>query len=85
MIIKEQAIVYRGGGRRWFSKSAAANAEARKLIKSRCYCSAPEEVQGRFISSGETCFLHQQERYKKALRRLARLVIASSAIIEDKP
>lgn len=44
MITSEIAIVYRGGGRRWFSRDSAINAEAkscyRKAVKrnDRCEC-----------------------------------------------
>ena len=44
MITSEVATVYRGGGRRWFTRSAAINAEAKAKYKAatdledRCYC-----------------------------------------------
>lgn len=44
-VTTETATVYRGGGRRWFSKAAAINAEAGKVLRNwirdtkRCECS----------------------------------------------
>jgi hypothetical protein len=73
-IVREQAIVYRGGGRRWFSAKSAARAAANKTIRERCECDEPEYGEGgRMAYPGNTCELHNEERYPKILRRLARL------------
>lgn len=69
-ITVEQATVYRGGGRRFFTKRAAANNAARQTIKSRCGCDDDDHGIG---YPGVTCPLHEPERYHKILRRLARL------------
>jgi len=72
MLATENAIVYRGGGRRWFSVQAAANAEARKKLKSRCECSGGYD--------GETCSFHQDGRYQTLVRRLARIYLKASGL-----
>lgn len=73
-IFKQHAVVYRGGGRRWFSAKAAANAAAKATMRARCECSEPEYADGdRMAYPGDTCRLHQPDRFPKILRRLARL------------
>jgi len=74
VITTEQATVYRGGGRRWFSAKAAAAAEARAKIKTKCDCdTADDDIYGTIHL---TCDLHKPERYPKIVRRLARLYLA---------
>ncbi len=64
----ESATVYRGGGRRWFTKTAAERAEARKLLKTRCECS-----EGDWQTPAYTCLLH---RDPIKLDRMVRLTVA---------
>jgi len=71
-VTTEQAKVFRGGGRRWFTPRAACRAEARAAIKQRCECS-----KGDHETPGETCFYHDPIRYQKIVRRLARMAIKS--------
>lgn len=78
MITKEQATVYRGGGRRWLTRRAAIRAEAVAIIK----CKHPTErsetdKQGRCIDPG----WHWTDlpRADVLLRRVARMVSATLA------
>lgn len=72
MVTTEQATVYRGGGRRWFSLESACRAEARAIIRKKCDCdTADDDIYGTIHL---TCNLHKPERYPKIVRRLARLV-----------
>jgi hypothetical protein len=71
-IQREVATVYRGGGRRWFSKKSACNAEARALIKKRCDCEKDDPSIG---YSGETCHYHSDmNRYARIKKRLSRFI-----------
>lgn len=71
MINKEVATVYRGGGRRWFTPQAAANAEAGAAINARCECDNGDEVTPPMV-----CDYHNDmERYAKIKRRLAKMAI----------
>lgn len=54
-IAAEQATVYRGGGRRWFTRKAAERAEARKAWKTRCEC---EEGNPAERYPGYVCDIH---------------------------
>lgn len=72
MIKMEARRVYRGGGRGWFTLQAAANAEAKAIIKRRCYCDPGDE-----ITPGETCHYHSGEFYLKMKRRLAKMALAA--------
>lgn len=62
---QETATVYRGGGRRWFSPMSAARAEAKKAIKSRCYCVNED-------GASECCHYHEPGHYEVLRDRLAR-------------
>ena len=79
-ITTETAVVYRGGGRRWFSLKTAIKAEARAIhrarFRSRCHCSAPDYAVG---DSGETCQFHEAAFFNKFTRRVERLLKARSA------
>lgn len=72
-VTTETATVYRGGGRRWFTKRAACRAEARAKLKSRCdcdYCDHPE-MPG-CPTEDLPCQYHDgSERAAKILRRLS--------------
>ena len=66
---KETAIVYKAAGRRWLTKRAAGQAEARAKIKQRCDCD-----KGDSITPGYTCSYHiDHGRYMKMLRRLGKM------------
>lgn len=76
----ETATVYRGGGRRYFTKRAAISAEARAKLRERCdcdYCDHPE-----MPGAGREhlpCQYHDgSERAYKILRRLTRLYMNSA-------
>lgn len=76
MISKETAIVYRGGGRRWFSKKAAAKAEAKAMIRKRCECSRTHYYSDGSFDPGETCHWHADiERFVRYRDRLARFYL----------
>jgi hypothetical protein len=45
-VTAETAVVYRGGGRRWFTRRAAYRAEAKALIREHCWCSPIEPYTG---------------------------------------
>jgi hypothetical protein len=72
----EQTTVYRGGGRRWFSKRAAAKAEARAMLYRRypCECDDDDPAIG---YPGVCCYVHAMDcfHYAKIIRRLARLYL----------
>jgi hypothetical protein len=74
----ETATVYRGGGRRYFTKRAAVRAEARAKLKERCdcdYCDHPE-MPGRPTEDLPCKYHDGSERADKILRRLTRLYMA---------
>ncbi len=67
---RQQAVVYRGGRRRWLSLKAACRAEARASINKRCECE-----KGKHDTPPETCFYHQDsDRYIKLLNRFSRMI-----------
>ena len=71
----ENAVVYRGGGRRWFTKRAAARADAREKIRTKCECE-----KGDHITPDEVCNYHYDlVRFNKMVRRLARMYERSCA------
>lgn len=70
---KETATVYRGGRRRYFSKSAAIKAEAMAIIKAKHPTERPEyEESGRQIDNGWHC--SSLPRFDVLLRRMMRLI-----------
>jgi len=75
MIQIETATVYRGGGRRYFTKRAAVVAEARAKLRERCdcdYCDHPERPG--CPTEQLPCQYHDgSERAEKILRRLTRI------------
>lgn len=78
-IATETATVYRGGGRRWFTKNAACKAEARAKIKEKCECDhIDHEGHGR---QDLPCSRHHPDRYPKILRRLTRIYINAAKVI----
>jgi hypothetical protein len=72
--IAEQATVYRGGGRRWFSKKSACRAEAKAKIKSRCDC---EQIDhGSMGVESVACSYHaDMDRFQKIVRRLSNIYL----------
>jgi hypothetical protein len=86
MITAETATVYRGGGRRYFTKRAAIAAEARAKLKTRCdcdYCDHPE-MPG-CPTEHMPCRYHDgSECADKILRRLTRVYSAAMKIDSQK-
>jgi hypothetical protein len=77
---RETATVYRGGGRRWFSKNAAARAEARSVIRRRCECE-----EGDHITPGFPCHYHvDQEHYAELVNRFASRILRCFAAQEGR-
>jgi hypothetical protein len=76
-VTTEQATVYRGGGRRWFSLRAAVKAEAQAIIKAKHPSERPEYENGMCYYPG----FHWRElpRSDVLLRRLCRLILAEHA------
>lgn len=73
-MIPETATVYRGGGRRWFTKRAAARAIARDMIRKRCECEA-----GDHITPDVACHYHvDQEFYAALVNRVASRILRAS-------
>lgn len=77
MILTESAIVYRGGGRRWFTKKAAINAEAKamwrsvSILKNRCDCDSHGTPIDYGFDFGEyVCEYHEQD--SKVFKRYVR-------------
>lgn len=79
----ETATVYRGGGRRYFSKRSACRAAARAKIKQRCDC---ETVDHGFMGVEQiACSYHSDmNRYEKMIRRLARVYAAAMGGLQHK-
>lgn len=69
----ETATVYRGGGRRYFTKRAAYVAEARAKINSRCDCEPQEWNDYQTGYMAVPCKYHEDtDKYEKLKARLAR-------------
>lgn len=69
IVTKETATVYRGAGRRFFTKDAAYRSFAREALRTVCECEEPDHSMG---YPGYTCHYHQdEETYQKYVRRLA--------------
>lgn len=82
MITAETATVYRGGGRRWFSKKTAIKAEAAKIFRDRvkplCDCDSPEYGDfGSCTYPGNICQYHDGTYRERFTRRVARLIAAA--------
>lgn len=70
---KETATVYRGGRRRYFSKSAAIKAEAMAIIKAKHPSEKTEyDSMGRCTYGGFHC--SSLPRFDVLLRRMMRLI-----------
>lgn len=82
MIAKENAQVFRGGGRRWLTKNAACRAEAKAKIRERCDCETVDH--GHMGREHITCSYHaDMGRFYKIVRRLARMYAAHPAKQSD--
>jgi hypothetical protein len=69
----EQATVYRGGGRRWFTKRAAARAEAAKLYRKKYPCTCEKaDYSGHY--PGYACDNHTDHR-ERFVRRVMKWVL----------
>ena len=75
IVTKETAIVWRGGGRRFFTKSAAINAEARasynQIVKSSGRCECGSQFVAGYGEMNDYCLYH--DRTKPLYRRYIRL------------
>lgn len=67
-VTAETAVVYRGGGRRWFTRRAAYRAEAKVLIREHCECEPGDEH-----SPGEVCRYHEPEHFDELVDLLSYL------------
>jgi hypothetical protein len=62
----ETAQVYRGGGRRWFTRQAAERAEARKAWNRVCECDESDSATG---YPGHVCTVHSDpKKYQRRIR-----------------
>lgn len=69
-ITAEQAAVFRGGGRRWFTLRAAARAEAKALINKHCHCDYCDHDEWG-VREHLPCRRHQDENFEPLVRKLA--------------
>lgn len=67
-VTTENAAVFRGGGRRWFTLRAACKAEARTLLNKHCDCDYFEDGVGQRCEL--YCRLHHPDRYPRIIKRL---------------
>lgn len=67
-VTSSQAVVYKGGGRRYLTLKSACIAEARSLINSRCDCEHMDHSP--MSSEWLTCWWHEEERNAVLMRRL---------------
>lgn len=71
MVQTETAQVYRGGGRRFFTRKAAERSEAKSIIRTRCEC---EHGDGSpYGYPGQTCTYHAMA--PQQFERLVHLLI----------
>lgn len=74
-VTKESATVWRGGGRRYFTKSAAINAEARasynQIVKSSGRCECGSQFVDGYGEMNDYCLYH--DHTKPLYRRYIRL------------
>ncbi len=72
----EQATVYRGGRRRWFSLKAAIRAEAKAIHRARFHkdCECSDAEPGPYGAPGETCMFHEPSYFDRFTRRVGRLI-----------
>ena len=67
-IREEPATVFRGGGRRYFTRKAAERAEAKAIIRKRCECSDGDILSGDY---GYTCHYHNDPiKFERTVRLL---------------
>lgn len=67
-VTSSQAVVYKGGGRRYLTLRSACIAEARALLKTRCECERMDH--GSMGYEWLVCWYHEEERNKVLMRRL---------------
>lgn len=72
MIAVENATVFRGGGRRWFTRRAAGRAEAKARIKERCECEEGDMDMGG-VYPGYTCEYHTEANLPRTAEIVNRL------------
>ena len=75
IVTKESATVWRGGGRRYLTKSAAINAEARasynQIVKSSGRCECGSQFADGYGEMNDHCMYH--DRTNPLYRRYIRL------------
>lgn len=80
MITSENAIVYRGGGRRFFTKAAAINAEAKASynarVKAKGLCECGSQFIAGFGEFNDHCHYHDHTGpiYGRYIRYVSRLI-----------
>ncbi|MCY1307712.1 hypothetical protein D9M70_576650 [compost metagenome] len=67
-VISRPAMVFHGGGRRWFTLRAACKAEANALIRTKCECESIDH--GPLGWEHLTCWYHEPNRYPRIFNRL---------------
>jgi hypothetical protein len=67
-VTASEAVVYKGGGRRYLTLRAACAAEARALLNTRCECEYMDH--GPMGSEHLVCWYHEEERNAVLMRRL---------------
>jgi hypothetical protein len=79
-VSKETATVYRGGGRRWFTKKSACRAAARAKIKEKCYCDYCDHPEMPGCPTEDLpCQYHDgSDRAAKILRRLTNIYMRAA-------
>lgn len=70
------ARVFKGGGRRFFSRAAAYRAEAKARMFQQRPCDCDPGTPGHYGADGNTCELHSMDtvRFAKLRDRYARLL-----------
>jgi len=78
----ENATVYRGGGRRWFTKYAAERAEAKAIINRRCECAPGDDpiMDGPYITPPYVCYYHNDRvKFERMVRLLVVMFVRKGA------
>jgi hypothetical protein len=76
----ETATVYRGGGRRYFTRHAAERAEAKAAIKSQCECD-----RGDHVTPPYACGYHRDPvRYQRMIRLYVAMFVKPLRALQSK-
>jgi len=85
MVQTEAATVYRGGGRRWFTRQAAINAEAnvayQAIVKSNGLCDCSSQFIEGYGDMDECCRYHDRSSpvYGRYIRYVSRIIKRGAA------